>query len=203
IKIGNNYRTKISCNNRSVFVRDVSQLSILPEHELIKNVLQEQNSVYIKLYVPELDSDIKKKSLIPLIPGYHIFMFFGGIYCSVQLYWCSIKKTILYEWTEFGLDSSFTNATQLPLLFENQNFLLSYIKNLQTLQFIRQILLTFLLGFTNTENVQWLRGFIGSHFLNIFDKEKQFYLEEKETLHAIKSQGWETDNQSYNSLVKN
>ncbi|RIB23323.1 hypothetical protein C2G38_2073131, partial [Gigaspora rosea] len=58
IKIGNNYRTKISCNNRSVFVRDVSQLSILPEHELIKNVLQEQNSVYIKLYFNSFNSGL-------------------------------------------------------------------------------------------------------------------------------------------------
>ncbi|CAG8810104.1 24761_t:CDS:1, partial [Gigaspora rosea] len=49
------------------FVHDVSQLSILPEHGLIENVLQEQNPVYIKLYVPELDSDIEKKSLVSLI----------------------------------------------------------------------------------------------------------------------------------------
>ncbi|RIB22799.1 hypothetical protein C2G38_2074583 [Gigaspora rosea] len=57
----NNYRTKIIRNNRSVFVHDVSHLSILPEHGLIENALQEQNPVYIKLYVPELDSDIEKK----------------------------------------------------------------------------------------------------------------------------------------------
>ncbi|CAG8704650.1 13323_t:CDS:2, partial [Racocetra fulgida] len=54
--------TKISRSNRSVFVRDISQLSILPEHGFIENALQEQNPVYIRLYVTEIDSDVEKKT---------------------------------------------------------------------------------------------------------------------------------------------
>ncbi|CAG8734242.1 22163_t:CDS:1, partial [Gigaspora rosea] len=55
--------------------------------------------------------------------------------------------------------------------------------------------------FMNTEKVQWLQGFIGSHFLNIFDKEKQIYLEEKETLHAI-SLGKQLAKSNNNSLKR-
>ncbi|CAG8854821.1 5083_t:CDS:1, partial [Gigaspora margarita] len=102
------------------FVRDTAQLSILPSHGLIEDAYKDQNPAYIKLQVSEITADVNKLSLVPLIPGYLIFMFFGGVYCSVKLCWSSTKQVILYEWTQFGDDASFTNMTQSPLVFESQ-----------------------------------------------------------------------------------
>ncbi|CAG8532974.1 14463_t:CDS:10, partial [Dentiscutata heterogama] len=48
-----------------------------------------------------------------------------------------------------------------------------------------EISLPWLLGFTNTENIQFLRGYIGSYFTTIFNIEKQFYQEEKEITRLI------------------
>ncbi|CAG8780916.1 24709_t:CDS:2, partial [Dentiscutata erythropus] len=71
--------------NHSIFVWDTAQLSILPNYKLIKEVYQDHNPIYVKLQVPKIIADINEQSLVPLIPGYLIFMFFGGVYCSVKL----------------------------------------------------------------------------------------------------------------------
>ncbi|CAG8839250.1 36582_t:CDS:2, partial [Racocetra persica] len=39
----NNSQVKISRNNRSIFVWDTEQLSILPNHELIEDACQDRN----------------------------------------------------------------------------------------------------------------------------------------------------------------
>ncbi|CAG8559790.1 34472_t:CDS:10, partial [Gigaspora margarita] len=152
----------------------------------ISHAYQDQNPVYIKLKVPKITIDINELSLVLLIPGYLIFLFFGGVYCILKLCWNSIKQIILYEWAQFGQDSSFTNITQSPLIFESQSSLLQYINNTTTLQYKDEVSLPWLLGFTNTENVKWLRGYIRNHFINIFDIEKQFYKDEQEISHLIK-----------------
>ncbi|CAG8836893.1 45218_t:CDS:2, partial [Gigaspora margarita] len=51
---------KTKCNNRSVFVRDTIQLSILPNYGLIEDAYKDQNPVYIKLQVSEIIADINK-----------------------------------------------------------------------------------------------------------------------------------------------
>ncbi|CAG8840204.1 20876_t:CDS:2, partial [Racocetra persica] len=83
--------------------------------------------------------------------------------------------------TQFD-DSSFTNATQ-SLVFESQSSLSYYIKH--TLKYKGEISLLWLLGFTNTENIQFLHGNIGSYFTTIFNIENQFYQEEKEITRLI------------------
>ncbi|CAG8496835.1 10109_t:CDS:10, partial [Cetraspora pellucida] len=112
-------------------------------------------------------------------------MFFGGVYCSVKLCWSSAKQIILYEWTQFGDDALFVNITQSPLVFESQNSLLHYINDTKTLQYKGGLSLPWLLRFTNTENVQWLRGYIGNHFSHIFSIEKQIYQDEKKMANLI------------------
>ncbi|CAG8811490.1 19506_t:CDS:2, partial [Racocetra fulgida] len=37
-----------------------------------------------------------------------------------KLCWSSTKQIILYEWTQFDNDATFTNMTQSPLVFESQ-----------------------------------------------------------------------------------
>ncbi|CAG8751436.1 26260_t:CDS:2, partial [Gigaspora rosea] len=193
----NNYWVKISRNNRSVFVRDTAQLSILPSHELIEDAYKDQNPAYIKLQVPKITADINNLSLVPLIPGYLIFIFFGGVYCSVKLCWSSTKQIVLYEWAQFGDDATFTNMIQSPLVFESQSSLLYYINSTKTLQYKGGLSLPWLLGFTNTENAQWLHRYIGNHFSNIFSIEKQIYQDEKEIL---KTEGWENAQQIIQGL---
>ncbi|CAG8712050.1 4714_t:CDS:2, partial [Cetraspora pellucida] len=118
----NNYWVKISHSNRSVFVWDTSLLFILPNHKDIESAYHDQNSVYIKLQVPEITVDTNEPSL--------------------------------------------------------------------------------LLGFTNTENVQWLCGYIRNHFTNIFNIEKQLYQEEKEVSREtqLKSENWESMQQIIQGL---
>ncbi|CAG8739551.1 16021_t:CDS:2, partial [Dentiscutata erythropus] len=76
---------KISRSNHSIFVWNTAQLSILSNYKLIEEAYQDHNPVYIKLQVPKITADINEQSLVPLIPGYFIFMFFGGVYCFVKL----------------------------------------------------------------------------------------------------------------------
>ncbi|CAG8837409.1 37510_t:CDS:2, partial [Gigaspora margarita] len=64
----NNFQVKITYSNRSIFVRNTVQLSILPNHKLIEDAYKDHNSVYVKLQVPEVTIDINKQSLVPLIP---------------------------------------------------------------------------------------------------------------------------------------
>ncbi|CAG8523282.1 16580_t:CDS:2, partial [Racocetra persica] len=55
----------------TVFVReDPKFLYILPQYSQFISAIQEKNPVYILLQVPDIDSNLQNKSLVPLIPGY-------------------------------------------------------------------------------------------------------------------------------------
>ncbi|CAG8714850.1 19513_t:CDS:2, partial [Dentiscutata erythropus] len=184
----NNQRQKYIRNNRSVFVReDPKFLRILPQHSDIITAIQEKNPVYMLLKVPNVDSNLHKKSLIPLIPGYKVFIYYGSCYCTIELGWCEVKQIILWILNEFGADSKFQNRLNIQQTFEKSDDLHQYLENSSTLNYNSRLSLPFLLGLTTTENVKWLRGYVGAHYSNIFELEYKQYKAEKEINTIIKS----------------
>ncbi|CAG8520304.1 11238_t:CDS:2, partial [Cetraspora pellucida] len=143
----NNQRQKYIRNNRSVFVHeDPKFLCILPQHSNIITAIQEKNPVYILLKVPNVDSNLHKKLLIPLILGYKVFIYYGSCYCTIELGWC--KQT-----------------------FEKSDDLHQYLENLSTLNYNSHLSLSFLLGLTTTENVKWLCGYVVKRDANSLEAE--------------------------------
>ncbi|CAG8776853.1 21522_t:CDS:2, partial [Gigaspora margarita] len=145
----------------TVFVHeDPKFLRILPQHSQFISAIQEKNPVYMLLHVSDIDSNLQNKSLVPLIPGYK---------------------------NEFGTDSTFQNKSNTQQTFERSDDLLHYIENNSSIVYNGHFSIPNLLELTSTENVKWLRGFIGAKYSNIFDLEYRHYKAEKEINTIIKS----------------
>ncbi|CAG8853020.1 12422_t:CDS:1, partial [Gigaspora margarita] len=72
------------------------------------------------------------------------------------------------------------NKSNTQQTFERSDDLLHYIENNPSIVYNGRFSIANLLGLTSTENVKWLRGFIGAKSSNIFD------LEYKNQLRSIK-----------------
>ncbi|CAG8737544.1 12021_t:CDS:2, partial [Gigaspora rosea] len=94
---------------------------------------------------------------------------------------------------EFGTDSIFQNKSNTQQTFERSDDLLHYIENNPLIVYTGRLSIPYLLGLTSTENVKWLRGFIGAKYSNIFNLEYKHYKAEKEMNTIIKSAKRDTD----------
>ncbi|CAG8789255.1 19786_t:CDS:1, partial [Dentiscutata erythropus] len=126
------------------------------------------SQLYLLLKVANINSDKNGKVYVPLIPGYSIYTHLGEYYFFICLEWCEICKNILYRWTDFGTNDSFQEPVASNCLPDSLTSLRNYIKNDKTINYKGEVSITYLMGLTCTENVQWLRGFINNKYPDIF-----------------------------------
>ncbi|CAB4422880.1 unnamed protein product [Rhizophagus irregularis] len=174
----NNQHQRYSRPGRTIFIRENDRnWQYLPQHALLPDK-KNKNNVYLMTKVAEMDGDLEQKVFIPLIPGYCIYTKLGETFFKFNLEWSTEQNKILYRWTDYASDSSFTNIRQTQIAYDLNN-LRKYITNTPDIKYTGTISITFLLGFTCKSNVQSLRGFISHNNPTLFQMNGEFYHAEK------------------------
>ncbi|CAG8542566.1 2139_t:CDS:2, partial [Dentiscutata heterogama] len=164
-------RCKYSRTGRSIFIRERSSfLQILPQHSILSSEI-DKNNVYLLLKIPELSTS--NKVFVPLIPGYCVFTKLGEMYFKLALEW--LDNQIMYRWTEYANDLTFTNAQYSFISHDGLTSLRSYISNSSRIKYSGTFSAPFLFGLTCAENVKWLRGFISQRIPTLFQAESDFF----------------------------
>ncbi|KAF0555171.1 ATP dependent DNA helicase [Gigaspora margarita] len=164
-------RCKYSRPGRSIFIRKRSSfLQILPQHSILSSEI-DKNNVYLLLTILELSTS--NKVFVPLIPGYCVYTKLGETYFKLALEW--LDNQIMYRWTEYANDLTFTKAQYSYISHHGLTSLQSCISNSSRIKYSGTFSATFLFGLTCAENIKWLRGFISQCIPTLFHAESDFF----------------------------